>query len=161
VFERLGPFIENFGADDYEYWFRALAAGSRFYYEPRPLVRWRQHGENLSWKTAWMDECTYKVLRTFEGEVKDRRVRARGFAPLFFRVGRRQVDDGEAAGARRNFARSLRHWNGQGATQRLRALGWIAVLSLPAVARDGLGTRLVKLKRAFENLPRIRRPLRA
>jgi glycosyltransferase involved in cell wall biosynthesis len=161
VFERLGPFIENFGADDYEYWFRALRAGSRFYYEPRPLVSWRQHGENLSWKTAWMDECSYRVLRQYEGEVADRHVRARGFAPLFFRTGRRQVDEGEAREARRNFARSLRHWQGQGAVQSARALAWIAVLSLPAGVRDGLGVWLVKLKRAFDNVLGARRPLRA
>jgi glycosyltransferase involved in cell wall biosynthesis len=161
TFERLGPFIENFGADDYEYWFRALAAGSRFYYEPRPLVSWRQHGENLSWKTAWMDECSYEVLRRYEGEVADRRVRARGFAPLFFRAGRRQVDGGEASAARRSFARSLRYWRGQGAVQSARALAWIAVLSLPAAVRDGLGPRLVKLKRALDGLLGARRPVRA
>jgi GT2 family glycosyltransferase len=161
TFERLGPFIENFGADDYEYWFRALAAGSRFYYEPRPLVSWRQHGENLSWKTTWMDECSYKVLRQYEGEVGDRRVRARGFAPLFFRAGRRQVDDGEAGEARRSFARSLRYWQGQGLTQSARALAWIAVLSLPAGIRDGLGTRLVKLKRTLDGLLGSRRAVRA
>jgi glycosyltransferase involved in cell wall biosynthesis len=161
VFERLGPFIENFGADDYEYWFRALRAGSRFYYEPRPLVSWRQHGENLSWKTAWMDECSYKVLRTYEGDVEDRRVRARGFAPIFFRAGRRQVDDGEAGRARRSFARSLRYWRGQSPTHSARALAWIAVLSLPASARAGLGAKLVKLKRAFGTLLGNRRALRA
>ncbi|HEY2478712.1 MAG TPA: glycosyltransferase [Solirubrobacterales bacterium] len=161
LFERLGPFIEDFGADDYEYWFRALRAGARFYYEPRPLVRWRQHGENLSWKTAWMDECTYKVLRSYEGEVKDRRVRARGYAPLFFRVGRGQVDAGEAKQARRSFARSLRHWRGQGAVQSARALAWIVVLSLPARLRDALGATLVKLKRAIDSLLGTRQPLRA
>lgn len=161
TFEHLGPFIENFGADDYEYWFRALAAGSRFYFEPRPLVSWRQHGDNLSWKTAWMDECTYKVLRQYEPEIKDRRVRARGFAPLFFRTGRRQVDDGEIRDARRNFARSLRYWRGQGLIQSARALAWVAVLSLPAGIRDGLGSRLVKLKRALDGMLGSRRPVRA
>jgi glycosyltransferase involved in cell wall biosynthesis len=161
TFERLGPFIENFGADDFEYWFRALRAGARFYYEPRPLVSWRQHGENLSWKTAWMDECSYKVLRSYEGEVSDRRVRARGFAPIFFRAGRRQVDDGEAREARRSFSRSLRYRQGQSATQNVRAFAWIAVLSLPAGMRDGLGARLVRLKRALDHLLGARRPLRA
>jgi glycosyltransferase involved in cell wall biosynthesis len=161
TFERLGPFIENFGADDYEYWFRALRAGSRFYYEPRPLVRWRQHGDNLSWQTAWMDECSLKVLRAYEGDLSSARVRARGFAPIFFRAGRRQVDDGTAAGARRDFARSLRYWRGQSLGQSLRALAWIAVLCLPAGAREGLGRGLVKVKRAIDTLVGAHRPLRA
>ncbi len=161
LFERLGPFVEDFGADDYEYWFRCLKAGARFYYEPRPLVRWRQHGSNLSWKTAWMDECTYDVLRTYEGEISDPKVRARGFAPLFFRTARGQVDGGEAKEARRNFARSIRFWRGQGLVQSLRALAWIVVLSLPATVRGTLGRALVKLKRAIDGLLGTRQPLRA
>ena len=47
LFERLGPFVEGFGADDWEYWFRCLRAGARFYYDPRPLASWRQHESNL------------------------------------------------------------------------------------------------------------------
>ena len=57
LFERLGPFIEDFGADDYEYWFRCLRDGARFYYDPRPLLSWRQHENNLTGRTPWMDEC--------------------------------------------------------------------------------------------------------
>jgi glycosyltransferase involved in cell wall biosynthesis len=161
LFDRLGPFVEDFGADDYEYWFRCLRAGARFYYEPRPLVRWRQHGDNLSWKSAWMDECSYKVMRTYEGEVTSRRVRARGYAPLFFRTGRRQVDAGEAKAARASFASSLRYWRGQGAVQSARALAWIVVLTLPGTIRDALAGTLVKLKRSVEGLLGNRKPARA
>jgi hypothetical protein len=108
-----------------------------------------------------MDECSYEVLRSYEGEVSDRRVRALGFAPLFFRVARRQVDAGEARAARRSFARSLRYWRGQGAVQSARALAWIVVLSLPATLRDALAAALVKLKRTIGGLLGARQPLRA
>jgi hypothetical protein len=161
LFERLGPFVEDFGADDYEYWFRCLRAGARFYYEPRPLVRWRQHGDNLSWKSAWMDECSYKVMRTYEDEVTSRRVRARGYAPLFFRTGRRQVDAGEAKAARASFASSLRYWRGQGAVQSARALAWIVVLTLPRAIRNVLAGALVKVKRSVDGLLGNRPPVRA
>jgi glycosyltransferase involved in cell wall biosynthesis len=57
LYLRLGPFVENFGADDYEYWFRCLRAGARFHYDPRPLVNWRQHENNLTRQTVLMEEC--------------------------------------------------------------------------------------------------------
>jgi hypothetical protein len=100
-------------------------------------------------------------MRTYEGEVTSRRVRARGYAPLFFRTGRRQVDAGEAKAARASFASSLRYWRGQGAVQSARALAWIAVLTLPGTIRDALAGTLVKLKRSVEGLLGNRKPARA
>lgn len=161
LFESLGPFIENFGADDYEYWFRCLRAGARFYYEPRPLVRWRQHGNNLSWRSAWMDECSYQVLTVYQSEITSHRIRAKGFAPLFFRTARRQVDAGDAKAARKSFARSLRYWRGQGVSQSARALAWIGVLSLPPRIQGVLAKSLVKIKRSIDSLLGTRQPLRA
>ncbi len=87
LFERLGPFIENFGADDHEYWFRCLRAGASFYYDPRPLLSWRQHENNLTGRTAWMDECGDQVRRMYEADVSDRAI-----ADDLFRIGRRLVE---------------------------------------------------------------------
>ena len=93
LFERLGPFIENFGADDHEYWFRCLRAGASFYYDPRPLLSWRQHENNLTGRTAWMDECGDQVRRMYEADVSDRA------------IARRPLQDRQAPGGRRAPAR--------------------------------------------------------
>ncbi|MDX6654762.1 MAG: hypothetical protein QOH18_1472 [Solirubrobacterales bacterium] len=161
LFERLGPFVENFGADDYEYWFRALRTGARFYYEPRPLVRWRQHGDNLSWKSSWMDECAYKVRTSYEGEVTDAAIRAQGFGPSLFRMARHQVDSDESARARRTFRQALRYQQGLDTGESARALAWIAILCLPSGLRKASGTALVRASRGVDNVLGIRQPLRS
>ena len=161
LFERIGPFVEKFGADDYEYWFRALRAGARFYYEPRPLVNWRQHGSNLSWQSAWMDECSHKVLETYKADVDDPRVLARGFAPLLFRIARRQVDDGDPGQAKRMFRETLRYARGQGLVDNARTIAWIAILSLPRGVREALSAASVKASRAIDGALGIRQPSRA
>ncbi len=148
LFERLGPFVENFGADDYEYWFRCLRAGARFYYDPRPLLSYRQHESNLSAKRLWMDECCYEVLRRYQSDVDDRAVVRETLAPLLFRLGRGLVEDARPAQARRTFRTALRYWRGGSASANARALAWIAVLSLPGDARERAGGGLVRAKRA-------------
>jgi GT2 family glycosyltransferase len=161
LFERLGPFVVNFGADDYEYWFRALRAGAKFYYEPRSLVSWRQHGKNLSWKSAWMDECAYKVRKTYEADVTDAEVRAQGFGPSLFRMARHQVDSGEAKRARRTFRGALRYHRGLDRGESARAAAWMAVLCLPPGLRRTFGAALVKLSRGIDGVLGIRQPLRS
>jgi glycosyltransferase involved in cell wall biosynthesis len=161
TFERLGDFVEDFGADDYEYWFRCLRAGASFYYEPRPVLKWRHHGGNLTSKSTWMDECSYKVLKTYEDDVSDPRVRADGLGPSLFRLARHRVDAGETRRARREFLDSLRYWRGLGLTDALRAAAWIGVLSLPPRTRDRIGTGMVKMSRAVDSRLGIRQPLRA
>jgi glycosyltransferase involved in cell wall biosynthesis len=159
LFDSLGPFVEKFGADDYEYWFRCLRAGARFYYDPRPLLRYRQHETNLSARMGWMDDCTCQVRRWYEAEVSDRDVVDAAFAPLLFRIARRQVDEGNAAQARGTFRESLTHARGQELSETARALAWIAVLSLPARAREQAGGLVVGLSRALDDLLGIRQGL--
>jgi glycosyltransferase involved in cell wall biosynthesis len=147
-FQELGPFIENFGADDYEYWFRCLRAGVRFYYDPRPLLRWRQHGENLSWKRVWMDECCHRVLRQYEGDVRDRAAVDEALAPLLLRIARQRVDAGQPREARQAFRDALLHARGSTLEGNLRALAWVVVLALPRGAREWAGRASVALSRA-------------
>jgi len=158
VFERLGPFVEDFGADDYEYWMRCLRAGVRFYYDPRPLLAWRQHERNLSAQKLWMAQCTYEVRTWYEGDVGDSALRHEVFADVLFRIGRMLVDEGRPREARTAFLKSLRHGRGASAWDNLRAAGWAAVLSLPAGARERTGEALIGVRRALENLRRGRRP---
>jgi glycosyltransferase involved in cell wall biosynthesis len=145
LFERLGPFVERFGADDWEYWFRCLRAGARFYYDPRVLLSWRQHGGNLSAQTAWMDECARQVRRWYAADVSDR-----ALADDLFRSGRSLVDEGRTREARRAFRRSLRLAARNPARADARALMWVAILSLPAGARERSGRALTGASRALD-----------
>ncbi len=158
LFERLGPFVENFGADDYEYWLRCLRAGARFYYDPRPLVRWRQHEGNLSRRIAWMDECSYQVRRSYEADVTDRTVVREALAPILLRMARQLVDDGRPEEARRRFREALRHARGATVIANAKALAWVLVLALPAGARDRARAILGGLRRAAGDLRGARQP---
>lgn len=154
LFERLGPFVEDFGADDWEYWFRCLRAGARFYYDPRPLLSWRQHESNLTRRTAWMDECAAQVRRWYAADVTDGAI-----AWDLFRTGRKLVDKGDPRGARQAFRRSLRYGLCDIASAgTARALVWFAILSLPAGAREHVGRTLTGASRTLDNLRGGRAP---
>ena len=150
LFERLGPFWVDFGADDYEYWYRALRAGARFFYDPRVLVRWRQHGDNLSWKKLWMDECLCKVRLTYEQDVADRGLVDEVLARELFKLGRRLVDEGRAAEARTAFRGALRHSGGASRSATARAAVWTALLALPDGVRDRAGRGLTIASRGID-----------
>lgn len=150
LFERLGPFVEDFGADDYEYWFRCLRAGASFYYDPRPLMSWRQHENNLSARGAWMDECICQVLRWYQGDVRDRAVVCEGFATVLFRSARRLVDEGRPHEARRAFREVLGYAHPSTAYATARALAWVAVLGLPVRLRERTGRAMIGTSRALK-----------
>jgi GT2 family glycosyltransferase len=145
LFERLGPFVENFGADDWEYWFRCLRAGARFYYDPRVLLSWRQHGGNLSAQTEWMDQCARQVRRQYAADVT-----GRALADDLFRSARQLVDEDRPLEARRAFRRSLRFGTDNLSSSDARALAWVAILSLPAGARQYTGRTLTSASRAID-----------
>ena len=151
LFQRLGPFVEDFAADDYEYWFRCLRAGARFYCDPRPMVCWRQHERNLTRRTAWMDECCEQVRERYGGEVSHRAI-----AEHLFRRARRQVDEGHGRRARELFHRALRHGLKQPAAADMRTLSWVAILWLPAGVRDLAGRTLVVFSRRLDRVLGIR-----
>jgi glycosyltransferase involved in cell wall biosynthesis len=150
LFERLGPFVEDFGADDYEYWMRCLRAGARFHYDPRPLLRYRQHDGNLSGRALWMRQCSYEVRRCYAQDIPDRAEVSRMLGSDLFAIGRALVDEGRPREARDALRRSLRYGRGTGgASTWARALAWVAVLSLPARAREQTGDALVGVRRAL------------
>jgi len=148
LFEELGPFIEDFGADDYEYWFRCLRAGARFFYDPRTLVGWRKHDANLTRQYDWMDESACVVRCLYAGDLADRATVRETLAPALFRRARRLVEEGRARDARRAFLGSLRHARGGTPSDNVRALAWVVVLSLPGASRERLSRGLVRLRRA-------------
>jgi glycosyltransferase involved in cell wall biosynthesis len=139
LFARLGPFIEKFPddpsrtftADDYEYWFRCLRAGVRFYYEPRTLVRYRQHGANITADNPTMVRATALVHHWYCVDLDDRALANRVLAPAQFKIGRNLVDEGRLRKARAAFGLSLRYGTGNRLETNARALGWVVLLSLP------------------------------
>ena len=149
LFDRLGPFVENFGADDYEYWLRCLRAGAQFYYDPRVVLLYRQHETNLSARRLWMDECCWEVLRQYKSDIDDRRLIDETLAPLLFRLGRGLVDDGRTAEARRAFLTALKHARGGSLSSNFRAALWVAVLCLPERAQGLAGRSFVWLRRVL------------
>jgi hypothetical protein len=112
-------------------------------------MRWRQHGENLSWKSAWMDQCQREVLQQYEDDVHDRALVCDRLAPLLFRIGRRHVDDGHPDAAREAFRDALRYARGGGVSGNVRAATWVLVLGLPDGLRDRAGQAFVSISRGL------------
>lgn len=153
LFERLGPFVENFEGDDYDYWFRCLRAGARFYYDPRVLGHYRRHDSNLTNDAVGLYRAMNMVRCKNADLVEDRRLLGSVLATDFFRVGRMLVDDGRPREARQEFRRALRHTFSAPSTG-ARALAWLAVLSLPRGPRERSGQALVGFSRALDGLLR-------
>jgi glycosyltransferase involved in cell wall biosynthesis len=128
--ERLGGFREDLAGEDYEFWMRALRAGAVFYYDPRLVLHYRRHGENLSMPGARRDdrlrpilEMNYLIHRWYADLVPAADVR-RAVAKDLCDLGRHLVDVGPPAKARRTLWASLRR------RPSLRAIVWLALLDL-------------------------------
>ncbi len=148
LFERLGPFVENFAAEDYEYWFRCLRAGARFYYDPRTLLSWRHHDKNMTLQVDLVEQCSRQVRRWYAADVSDRAI-----ADDLFRTARALVDEGRPLEARRVFRQSLRRGlRDIGAATNRRALVWVAILGLPEAVRERIGRMLTAASRALDGV---------
>ena len=106
-----------------------------------------------------MLECSYEVRRRYAGDVANRAVVHEMLAADLFKIGRTRVDEGRQEDARKAFAHALRHASGAGLSANVRALTWVAVLSLPTGVRERAGRAFVGLSRALEG-PDARRPAR-
>jgi glycosyltransferase involved in cell wall biosynthesis len=162
LFERLGPFIEEFegdrfGAEDYEYWMRSLRAGARFYYDPRPLLRHRHHDGNLTNRHLWIRQCQHQVRSDYADDIAERGVVAEVLAEDLFVIGRSLVDQARPREARQAFYRALRYASGASPSANLRALIWVLLLALPAALRDRAGRAFVGLSRSIDRLRGARR----
>lgn len=144
LFERLGPFVENFGADDLEYWMRCLRHGAVFHYDPRVLLRYRRHDSNLSSRLLWMAQCSHDVHRWYAADIADSALRTSVLAEDLFKIGRYHVDEGRPGEARDAFRWSLRY------RRTPRALVWTIVLTLPEGARRRTGNGFVRLSQLLE-----------
>jgi glycosyltransferase involved in cell wall biosynthesis len=158
LFERLGPFVERFEGDDYDYWFRCLRAGARFYYDPRVLMGHRRHEHNMTNDKMAVCRALSTVHFWHEDLIDDRRLVREVHALDLFRIGRLLVDQGRPREALRTFRRSLRYPSRATASLSLRALAWVAILSLPELARERAGRALVGFSRALTGLRGAGRP---
>jgi len=141
LFAELGGFREDLAAEDYEFWFRALRGGARFYFDERRLVRYRTHPGSLSaqeWPTL---EMKYSVRRQYAVDLDDRALVDRVLARDLRSLGRYRMEAGLGKEARDAYARSLRHRFSP------KAIFWSVALSSDPLARAA---------RAVE--ARVRRP---
>jgi glycosyltransferase involved in cell wall biosynthesis len=150
LFERLGPFVENFGADDLEYWMRCLREDVQFYFEDRPIVRYRRHEHNLTNRHSWMQECICDVRLRYADDISDRALVAKTLSADLFKIGRRRVDEGRPAEARGAFLHALRYASGAHRSANARALVWVLLLSLPMGLRERGSEAMVGLSRSLD-----------
>lgn len=128
--ERLGGYRSDLsGGEDYEFWFRALSAGARFYADTRPVVSLRQHGDNISAQAARVLEVRHLVHREHGGDLGDPAFVRRTLADDLLRLARAQLGLGCVSEARASYRASLR--------ERKTSLGVVAsaVLALPGSAK--------------------------
>jgi glycosyltransferase involved in cell wall biosynthesis len=146
VWPQLGAFNPRFSADDYDYWMRALRKDAVFHYDPRVLVRYRRHEDNVTNDTVWGVRSCYMVHRWHGDLVADERLVRTVLATDLFSMGRTLYDKGKAKPARRAFLASLRR------RPTARALAWALLVTLPERPRHEIVPQLVSLKRALDPL---------
>jgi glycosyltransferase involved in cell wall biosynthesis len=149
---QLGWFTDGFVADDFEFFFRCLRADVAFYYEPRTLVRYRRHEHNITRNIAEMHEAWHLVRLWNTDRIADRRLLARTMATDLFTIGRAHLDEGHPIQARRAIRSSLRYAGGNTIYTYARGLAWLAILSLPAGARERAAQALPWLRDAIHDL---------
>ena len=143
LYEQLGPFLEGFVCEDYDYWLRALTAGAVFYYDPNSLVRCRAHPHQISNDALRMHKAVYIIHGWHSGLIEDSRRVNEVQANDLSNIARVLSDQDRPREARAMFVSSLRH------RRSLRVLAWILVLSTPDRCRRPLADRLVSIKRTL------------
>jgi glycosyltransferase involved in cell wall biosynthesis len=116
--------------EDYEFWMRALSAGATFYFDPRPLVRLRTHGGNLSHRALEIWETNHMVHVNYAGLAGDPELVRRTIGRDLLMIGYCRAALGNKEEARRSFRASLE--------TRFSPLSLAAALtmSVPGVARS-------------------------
>jgi glycosyltransferase involved in cell wall biosynthesis len=143
VHSKVGPFLEGFACEDYDFWLRALTAGAVFFYDPNVLVKIRTHENQVSNNLLRMHKAECTAHGWHAALVKDprlvRNVRARDLS----NIARLLSDENMPREARATFVAALR--------QRFspRLLAWVLVLSMPDRYRRPLADGLVSIRRTL------------
>jgi hypothetical protein len=144
----LGGFREDLAGEDYEFWLNALRHGAVFHYEPRRILLYRRHGENMSMPGALRDDRLRPLLEmncVVHREYADlvsartaRRILARDHCDL----GRFLAEAGTPKDARTALHASLR------TRPSLRAVIWLVLLRLGPSRRERVVDAIVAAQRA-------------
>jgi len=115
--------------EDYEFWMRALASGAVFYFDPRLVVRLREHGGNLSYRALDIWETNHLIHGRYADLAGDPELVRRTLAHDLLMIGYCRAALGRGSEARRSFRSSLE--------KRFSVLTLVAALlmSIPGVAR--------------------------
>jgi glycosyltransferase involved in cell wall biosynthesis len=148
LFERLGPFLEDCKVEDYDFWFRCLEAGVRFYYDPRLLGRHRRHDANLTNDLVGLYRAKNQVRERYAHLLDNERLVRETMAADYFRIGRLLVDEGRPDEARKAFRQALTS-AGTTFAGSVRALAWLGILALPERSREQSATALIRVSRAL------------
>ena len=127
--------------EDYEFWMRALTAGARFYFEPRLVVRLREHGGNLSYRALEIWETKHLIHERYSELAGDPELVRRTLAHDLLMIGYCRAALGRSGDARRSFRASLE--------TRLTPLSLAAAMAMtmPGVART-VSTVAPRIRRA-------------
>jgi glycosyltransferase involved in cell wall biosynthesis len=126
--------------EDYEFWMRALAADAIFYFDPRLVVRLREHGGNLSYRALDIWETNHLIHERYADLAGDPELVRRTLAHDLLMIGYCRAALGRSGDARRSFRASLE--------KRLSPLSLAAAM---AMSVPGVATAVSKAA------PRIRR----
>jgi glycosyltransferase involved in cell wall biosynthesis len=138
----VGPFDGGLACEDYDFWLRAVGAGATVYYDPRAMVKYREHQGQVSKAKLEMHEAEYAVHRRHAKLVDDRRLVKRVEANDLFNIGRAMSDEDRTDEARKAFKASMKR------RPTARAAAWAIVVSAPERYRRGIADRAVSIKRA-------------
>lgn len=108
--ERLGGFREDLSAgEDYDFWLRALQAGSVFFFDPRLLAKLRKHGANLSDQPLVVWETNYRIHGWHAESLNDPGLADRTLAKDLLILARCRLGADQVREARTAYRSSLRH----------------------------------------------------
>ncbi len=93
--------------EDYEFWMRALAAGATFFFDPRLVVRLREHGGNLSYRALDIWETNHLIHERYAELAANPEVVRRTLAHDLLMIGYCRAALGRSGDARRSFRASL------------------------------------------------------
>jgi glycosyltransferase involved in cell wall biosynthesis len=93
--------------EDYEFWMRALDADATFYFEPRLVVRLREHGGNLSYRALDIWETNHLIHERYSELARDPELVRRTLAHDLLMIGYCRAALGRSGDARRSFRASL------------------------------------------------------
>ena len=93
--------------EDYEFWMRALSAGATFHFDPRLIVRLREHGGNLSYRALEIWETKHLIHERYAELAGDPELVRRTLAHDLLMIGYCRAALGRSGDARRSFRASL------------------------------------------------------